>query len=74
MDRTGLGLLPGMALALLLALAIMLGLLVDSPWAVFAVLAALLCIAVAVVVVVLAVLDDDSPARWRIPGLGHRAR
>jgi hypothetical protein len=73
MDRTGLGLLPGLVLALALIVFAMAFLLMGSMWAVFGVLALIVIVTMAVVAVVVALLDEDGElgARLRhvIPGI-----
>ena len=73
MDRTGLGLLPGLALALGLIVFAMAFLLTGSMWAVFGVLALIVIVTMAVVAVVIALLEEDGElgARLRhvIPGM-----
>ena len=75
MDATGLGLLPGLTLALLLAVTAM-GALVFSEWWLLAVpLVMLVASAGAVVTVVWSLAGDDDGSlrlRRRIPGLGPR--
>jgi hypothetical protein len=73
MDRTGLGLLPGLVLALGLIVFAMAFLLTGSMWAVFGVLALIVLVTMAVVAVVVALLDEDGALGTRlrqvIPGL-----
>lgn len=74
MDRSGLGLLPGLAVALLLALAFLALVLLDSWWVIPVVAVGLALVTGAVVFVLLAVLeggDDEDGARLRrhVPGL-----
>lgn len=74
MDRSGLGLLPGLAVALLLALALLALVLLDSWWVIPVVAVGLALVTGAVVFVLLAVLeggDDEDGARLRrhVPGL-----
>ena len=57
-DRSGLGLLPGMGLAFLLALIVMAALLIDAWWVTFSVLVALFILTGVVVWVVLKMADD----------------
>ena len=74
MERTGLGLLPGLALALGLVVGAMALLLIGSMWAVFGVLALVGAVTVAILAVVFALLDEDGALGRRlrrvIPGLG----
>jgi hypothetical protein len=75
MDRTGMGLLPGLVLALGLVVFAMAALLTGSMWAVFGVLAMVGVVTAAVVYVVIAVLSEDEDSdtmRWHVPGLGER--
>ena len=73
MDRTGLGLLPGLVLALGLIVVAMTWLLMGSMWAVFGVLALIVIVTTAVVAVMIALLDEDGEPGGRlrrvIPGL-----
>jgi hypothetical protein len=59
-DSSGMGLLPGIALAFGLALIVMLGLLLETWWAVFVVLGTLFAITGAVVWVILKVIGSDG--------------
>jgi hypothetical protein len=75
MDSTGLGLLPGVALALMLAMLATAALLLDTYWALALVLAVVVGAGVAITWVVLALAgEDDDEGRMRdaIPGLGRR--
>lgn len=75
MDRTGLGLLPGIAVALGLVVGAMALLLLGSMWAVFGVLALAVIVTGAILAVVLALLDEGERGRRlrrRIPGLDDR--
>ena len=73
MEATGLGLLPGLVLALGIVVFAMSFLLVDSMWAVFGVLALVVAVTVAILAVVIALLDEDGSLGRRlrrlIPGL-----
>ena len=72
MDRTGMGLLPGLVLAMGLVVFAMAALLTGSMWAVFGVLAVVGVVTCAVIYVVVAVgSDDDDGDRMRrhVPGL-----
>jgi hypothetical protein len=72
-DRTGLGLLPGLVLALGLIVFAMASLPMGSMWAVFGVLALIVIVTMAVVAVMIALLDEDGELgtllRHVIPGL-----
>lgn len=75
METSGLGLLPGIVLAMLLVMFGMAGLLLGSWWVVFACLALLLLVTVVVVAIVFAVMADTDESRRHIPGLGsHKPR
>ena len=73
MEESGLGLLPGIVIALGLVVAAMALLLVDSMLAVFGVLALAVFVTLVILAVVLALLDEDGDIgprlRRRIPGL-----
>lgn len=72
MEATGLGLLPGVVIALGLVVFSMALLLTGSMWAVAAVLALIGVVTAAILAVVFAVMDDDEAGRRmreRIPGL-----
>jgi hypothetical protein len=73
MDITGLGLLPGLVLALGLVVGAMALLLIGSMWAVFAVLALIVVVTAAILAVVVALVDEDGELgrrlRRAIPGL-----
>ena len=74
MDATGLGLLPGLALATVLICFAMAALLTGSMWAVGGVLLLIVLCAVAVVYVVLAIsAEGEQGQRMRrsVPGLGQ---
>ena len=76
MDATGLGLLPGLALATALLCAAMAALLTGSMWAVAGVLLLVILCAAAVVYVVVAVTaegDEGHRLRRRVPGLDDSA-
>jgi membrane protein implicated in regulation of membrane protease activity len=73
MEASGLGLLPGICLAMLLVVFAMAGLMLGSWWVVFACLALLLLVTVIIVGVVFVVMDDSEERRRHIPGLGPRA-
>ena len=60
MDQTGLGLLPGLALALGLVVLAMAFLLIGSMWAVVGVLALVAVVTGVILAVVFALLDEDS--------------
>lgn len=60
MDLSGLGLLPGLALALGLVVFAMAFLLIDSMWAVVGVLALVAVVTGVILAVVFALLDEDS--------------
>lgn len=76
MDRTGLGLLPGLAAALGLVVGAMAMLLIGSMWAVFGVLTLVVIVTVAILAVVVALLDEEGELgrhlRRVIPGLDER--
>jgi len=78
MDRTGLGLLPGLVLALGLVVFAMAFLLMGSMWAVFGVLALIVIVAMAVVAAVVALVDEDgelgTSLRQVIPGMASGTR
>lgn len=71
MERSGLGLLPGLTVAFVVALAILAAVLIDQWWVVPLVALGLFAITLVVVVVVLAVMEeeDDPHLRRHIPGL-----
>jgi len=73
MDDTGLGLLPGIVIALGLVVGAMALLLLDSMLAVFAVLLLAIFATVLILAVVIALLDEDGELgrrlRRAIPGL-----
>jgi hypothetical protein len=72
MDATGLGLLPGLALATALICVAMAALLTGSMWAVAGVLVLIVVCAAVVVYVVMAVTgegDEGQVLRSRVPGL-----
>ena len=72
MEETGLGLLPGVVIALGLVVFSMALLLTGSMWAVAAVLALIGVVTATILTVVFAVMDDDEAGRRireRIPGL-----
>ena len=72
MDKSGLGLLPGIVGALGLVIFPMALLLFDSMWAGFGVLALAIAVTVAILVVVVALLDEGERGgrlRRAIPGL-----
>ncbi|HEX8856135.1 MAG TPA: hypothetical protein VF752_11085 [Thermoleophilaceae bacterium] len=60
MDRSGLGLLPGIAIAFAIVLAIMAALVIQEWWVTFAVLGALFAVTGAVVWVILKLLGDED--------------
>jgi hypothetical protein len=73
MESTGLGLLPGLALATALVVTVMAALLTGSMWAVAGVLVVIIATAVVVVFVVLAVSaegEEGRRLRSKVPGLG----
>jgi hypothetical protein len=59
-DASGMGLLPGIALAFGLSLIVMLGLLLETWWAIITVLIALFAIAGAVTYVVVKLVGADG--------------
>ena len=59
-DNSGLGLLPGIALAFGLCLMVMTALLVNAWWATFSVLAVLFLVTAAIVWVVVQMTGDDT--------------
>ena len=59
-NASGMGLLPGIGLAFMLSLIVMTGLLLETWWAVFTVLAALFAITAVVVFVVVKLVDADG--------------
>ena len=59
-NSSGLGLLPGIALALGLAMIVMIGLLAESWWAMAAVLFTLFAISGAVVFVIMKLIGSDG--------------
>jgi hypothetical protein len=61
-DASGMGLLPGIGLAFMLSLIVMIGLLLETWWAVVAVLVTLFAIAGMVVYVVAKLVDSDGGA------------
>jgi hypothetical protein len=61
-NASGMGLLPGIALAFLLALIVMTGLLLETWWAVFTVLVTLFVITGAVVYVIVKLVASDGGA------------
>lgn len=73
MEESGLGLLPGIVVALGLVVASMALLLLDSMLAVFGVLVLAVLVTVVILAVVVALLDEDSDVGTRlrrlIPGL-----
>jgi hypothetical protein len=73
MEETGLGLLPGIAIALGLVVGAMVLLLLDSMLAVFGVLALAVLVTLVILAVVVALLDEDGDFGRRlrrvIPGL-----
>jgi uncharacterized membrane protein len=72
MEETGLGLLPGVVIALGLVVFSMALLLTGSMWAVAAVLALIGAVTTTILTVVFAVMDDSEAGRRmreRIPGL-----
>jgi hypothetical protein len=76
MDRTGMGLLPGLVLAMGLVVFAMAALLTGSMWAVVGVLVIVGVVTAAIVYVVIAITsegDDGDRMRRHVPGLGdHR--
>jgi hypothetical protein len=75
MERTGLGLLPGLVLALGLIVFAMAALLTGSMWAVVGLLVLIGLVTAALVYVVVAVASDGEEAarmRRHIPGLSGR--
>jgi hypothetical protein len=77
MDATGLGLLPGLALATALLCVAMAALLTGSMWAVAGVLLLIVLCAAVVVYVVLAISaegDEGQRLRERVPGLQTSAQ
>ena len=77
MDETGLGLLPGLVVALGLVVGAMTLLLIGSMWAVFGVLALVVIVTLAILAVVVALLDEDGETgrrlRRAIPGFDEPA-
>jgi hypothetical protein len=77
MEQTGLGLLPGLVLALGIVVGAMALLLIGSMWTVFAVLGVVVVVTGAILAVVVALIDKDGPLGRRlrpwIPGLGDRS-
>lgn len=72
MEETGLGLLPGVAGALLIVVLAMAVLLTGSIWAVVAVLALIAVVTASILTVVVALVDEGELGerlRRRIPGL-----
>ena len=72
MEETGLGLLPGVALALLVVVLAMAVLLTGSMWAVVGVLVLIGVVTTLILTVVIALVDDGELGkrlRRRIPGL-----
>lgn len=78
MDETGLGLLPGIAVALGLVVGAMALLLLGSMWAVFGVIGLVVIVTVAILAVVVALLDEEGDVgrrlRRAIPGLEERSQ
>jgi hypothetical protein len=76
MDSTGLGLLPGVALALALGMLATAALLIDTYWALACVLAVIFVAAGAITYVVIALVGEDEDGgrmRDRVPGLRRGA-
>lgn len=77
MEETGLGLLPGLVVALGLVVGAMTLLLIGSMWVVFGVLALVVIVTLAILAVVVALLDEDGETgrrlRCAIPGLDEPA-
>ena len=77
MDETGLGLLPGIVVALGLVVGAMALLLLGSMWAVFGVLGLVVIVTMAILAVVVALLDEEGELgrrlRGAIPGLHGRS-
>ena len=72
MDRTGLGLLPGIILAFFVTMFAMAALLLETAWAVVLLLVLIGIVVAALVIVVLALAgedEDDGRLRSKIPGL-----
>lgn len=71
MERSGLGLLPGVGLALVIALSVLAAVLIDQWWVVPVVAVAIMAITLVVVLVVLAVMEEEDEPRLRrhVPGL-----
>jgi hypothetical protein len=75
MESTGMGLLPGLALATVLVLSIMAALLMESIWAVALILIVVLaCTGLVAFVVVAVTAEGDEAGRLRrlVPGLSER--
>jgi hypothetical protein len=75
MDATGLGLLPGLVLALALIVFAMAALLTGSMWAVVGVLVVIGVIVALIVYTVVALTaegEEGAKLRTRVPGLGDR--
>ena len=73
MEETGLGLLPGVVLALFIVVLAMAVLLTGSMWALIGVLALVGVVTASILIVVIALVDEGELGerlRRRIPGLG----
>ncbi|MDX6541181.1 MAG: hypothetical protein QOI71_2791 [Gaiellales bacterium] len=61
-DASGLGLLPGIGLAMVIALIAVLAIVAESWWITFVAAGAVIAVAAAVTMVVLRIADDDADA------------
>jgi uncharacterized membrane protein len=72
MEETGLGLLPGVVIALFIVVLAMAFLFTGSMWAVAGVLALVAVVTTSILAVVIALVDEGELGEWlrsRIPGL-----
>ena len=77
MEQTGLGLLPGVVVALAIVVFAMALLLTGSMWAVVAVLALVAVVTAVILAVVIALIDEGELGQWlrrHIPGLAPTSR
>lgn len=71
MDRSGLGLLPGMTVAMLIGVGLIMGVLIEQWWVVPVVFVSLVILTIVVIAIIIGVMEEEGEGKLRryIPGL-----